>query len=234
MDKIYGRNAVIEAFLAKRDIKKAYIIKEDSKIIKKIIDLCQKNNVDINYVDKRFFEKTKINHQGVMVYADEFEYKDINDTLDDDFIVILDKIEDPHNLGAIIRSCEAMGVDSVIIPEHKSAKINSTVYKTSAGAVNFMKIIMVKNITRTIKELKDNRFWVYGLAGEASEYIYDTDLKGKVALVIGNEGKGISRLVKENCDMLIKIPMTGKINSLNASVAAAISIYEVLRQNGKS
>ncbi|MDO4662188.1 MAG: 23S rRNA (guanosine(2251)-2'-O)-methyltransferase RlmB [Tissierellia bacterium] len=231
-DKIYGRNAVIEALKSQREISKAYIIKENSKVISKIIDLCKKQNIDIEYVDKDFFRDTKIKHQGVMVEAKEFSYTDLNDVLDKDLLVILDKIEDPHNLGAIIRSCEAMGAGAVIIPERRSVKVNSTVYKTSAGAINYMDVVMVTNLKRTIDKLKEERYWVYGLAGEASDLIYATDLKGKVALVIGNEGNGISRLVRESCDKLIKIPMIGKINSLNASVACAISVYEVKRQNG--
>ena len=146
--------------------------------------------------------------------------------------MILDQIEDPHNLGAIIRSAEAFGFDGIIISERRSAKVNSTVYKTSAGAINNIDIAMVKNINRAIKEIKKENFWVYGLAGEADGDITQTDLRGKIALVVGNEGKGLSRLVRENCDGLIKIPMLGKINSLNASVASAIAIYESLRQNG--
>lgn len=231
-DKIYGRNAVIEALKSQREISKAYIVKENSKVISKIINLCEKQNIDIEYVDKDFFRNTNIKHQGVMVEAEEFSYTDLNDVLDKDLLVILDKIEDPHNLGAIIRSCEAMGAGAVIIPERRSVKVNSTVYKTSAGAINYMDVVMVTNLKRTIDKLKEERYWVYGLAGEASDLIYDTDLKGKVALVIGNEGNGISRLVRESCDKLIKIPMIGKINSLNASVACAISVYEVKRQNG--
>ena len=135
-------------------------------------------------------------------------------------------------MGAIIRSAESFGFDGVIIPEHRSAKVTPTVYKTSAGAINNIKVVMVTNLNQTIENLKENGFWIYGLAGEASENIAQTNLTGKVGLVVGNEGDGLSRLVRENCDVLVKIPMLGKVNSLNASVASALSMYEVLRQNG--
>ena len=168
---------------------------------------------------------------GVLAFR-SMEKDNPDDLKDKKRLMILDQIEDPHNLGAIIRSAEAFGFDGIIISERRSAKVNSTVYKTSAGAINNIDIAMVKNINRAIKEIKKENFWVYGLAGEADGDITQTDLTGKIALVVGNEGKGLSRLVRENCDGLIKIPMLGKINSLNASVASAIAIYESLRQNG--
>lgn len=232
MDKIYGRKPVLETIDAGVDIKKAYIIDQNTPIVKKIIDKLYKNNVDIKFVDKRFFDRVNENHQGVMIEIDSFAYGKLDDLADAKRIMILDKIEDPHNLGAIIRSCESFGFDGVIIPEHRSAKVTPTVYKTSAGAINNIKLVMVTNLNRAIEAIKENGFWVYGLAGEASSTLAETDLTGKIALVVGNEGDGISRLVRENCDVLVKIPMLGKVNSLNASVATAISMYEVLRQNG--
>lgn len=234
MDKIYGRKPVIDAIDSGVKIYGAYIIKQNSKIVDEIINKLKKANVEINFVDKRFFDKIDMNHQGVMVEAEPFNYKDLSDLDKYQRLIILDQIEDPHNLGAIIRSAESFGFDGVIIPERRSASVSPIVYKTSAGAINNINVIMVKNINRSIEEIKEAGFWVYGLAGEASSPIDETDLKGKVCLVVGNEGKGLSRLVRENCDILINIPMKGFVNSLNASVASAIAMYEVLRQNGFS
>lgn len=234
MDKIYGRKPVIDAIDSGVKIYRAYIIKQNSKIVDEIINKLKKANVEINFVDKRFFDKIDMNHQGVMVEAEPFNYKDLSDLSNYQRLIILDQIEDPHNLGAIIRSAESFGFDGVIIPERRSASVSPIVYKTSAGAINNINVIMVKNINRSIEEIKEAGFWVYGLAGEASSPIDKTDLKGKVCLVVGNEGKGLSRLVRENCDILINIPMKGFVNSLNASVASAIAMYEVLRQNGFS
>lgn len=234
MDKIYGRKPVIDAIDSGVKIYRAYIIKQNSKIVDEIINKLKKANVEINFVDKRFFDKIDMNHQGVMVEAEPFNYKDLSDLDKYQRLIILDQIEDPHNLGAIIRSAESFGFDGVIIPERRSASVSPIVYKTSAGAINNINVIMVKNINRAIEEIKEAGFWVYGLAGEASSPIDKTDLKGKVCLVVGNEGKGLSRLVRENCDILINIPMKGFVNSLNASVASAIAMYEVLRQDGFS
>ncbi len=232
MDKIYGRKPVIDAIDSGVKIYKAFVIKQNSKIVDEIISKLQKANVEINFVDKRFFDKIDMNHQGVMVEAESFQYKDLKDLDKYQRLIILDQIEDPHNLGAIIRSAESFGFDGVIIPERRSASVSPIVYKTSAGAINNINIIMVKNTNRAIEEIKEAGFWVYGLAGEASSPIDQVDLKGKVCLIVGNEGKGLSRLVRENCDILINIPMKGFVNSLNASVASAIAMYEVLRQNG--
>ena len=234
MDKIYGRKPVIDAIDSGVKIYRAYIIKQNSKIVDEIINKLKKANVEINFVDKRFFDKIDMNHQGVMVEAESFQYKDLSDLSKYQRLIILDQIEDPHNLGAIIRSAESFGFDGVIIPERRSASVSPIVYKTSAGAINNINIIMVKNTNRAIEEIKEAGFWVYGLAGEASSPIDQVDLKGKVCLIVGNEGKGLSRLVRENCDILINIPMKGFVNSLNASVASAIAMYEVLRQNGFS
>lgn len=232
MDKIYGRKPVLDSLDTDIKIYKAYIQKQNSKLVDTIIKKLEEKNIEISFVDKRFFDKIDMNHQGVMLEVESFKYATMDDVKDANRLIILDKIEDPHNLGAIIRSAESFGFDGVIIPERRSASVTSTVYKTSAGAINNIKVIRVTNLTRTIKDLKDMGFWIYGLVGEADSDISKADLKGKVTLVIGNEGEGISRLVRENCDMLINIPMLGKVNSLNASVAAGISMYELLRQNG--
>ncbi|WP_297281634.1 23S rRNA (guanosine(2251)-2'-O)-methyltransferase RlmB [uncultured Anaerococcus sp.] len=231
MDKIYGRKPVLETIDNGQKIHKTYIINQNTPIVRKIIDKLSKKNIEIEYVDKRFFENYKGNHQGVMIEVDSFNYASLDELKEAQRVILLDKIEDPHNLGAIIRSAESFGFDGVIIPEHRSAKVNSTVYKTSAGAINNIKVVMVTNLNQSIEKFKENGFWVYGLAGEAENSLAVTNLKGKVAIVVGNEGDGISRLIRENCDQLIKIPMLGKVNSLNASVAAATCMYEVRRQN---
>lgn len=232
MDKIYGRKPVLETIDAGVAINKAYIIDQKTPIVGKIIDKLTRAKVEIKFVDKNFFKDIEGNHQGVMIEVDSFKYGSLDDLKDSERLILLDKIEDPHNLGAIIRSAESFGFDGVIIPERRSAKVSPTVYKTSAGAINNIKIVMVKNLNRAMEELKDQGFWIYGLAGEAESSINQTDLKGKVALVVGNEGDGLSRMVREHCDMLVKIPMQGLVNSLNASVASAISMYELVRQNG--
>ena len=203
MDKMYGRKPVIDAIDSGVKIYKAFVIKQNSKIVDEIISKLNRANVEINFVDKRFFDKIDMNHQGVMVEAESFQYKDLSDLSKYQRLIILDQIEDPHNLGAIIRSAESFGFDGVIIPERRSASVSPIVYKTSAGAINNINIIMVKNTNRAIEEIKEAGFWVYGLAGEASSPIDQVDLKGKVCLIVGNEGKGLSRLVRENCDILI-------------------------------
>lgn len=232
MDKIYGRKPVLDTLDTDIKIYKAYILKQNSKLVNKIIKKLEEKNIEISFVDKRFFDKIDINHQGVMIEVESFKYESLDDLNDEKRLIILDQIEDPHNLGAIIRSAESFGFDGVVIPERRSASVTSTVYKTSAGAINNIKVYRVKNLTRSIKDLKDKGFWIYGLAGEADSSIDKADLTGKVGLVVGNEGSGISRLVRDNCDMLVNIPMLGRVNSLNASVAAGISMYELLRQNG--
>ena len=180
------------------------------------------------------------NPQGVIAIVPPFDYASVDDILNEAksknekaFILILDGIEDPHNLGSIIRTAETAGVHGIIIPKRRSAQVNSTVNKTSAGATNFMKIARVNNINETIEYLKNNDIWIYGTDGEAKEMYYDEDMTGNVAIVIGSEGFGMSRLVKENCDFLLKIPMKGKITSLNASVSAGIIMYEVVKQRMK-
>lgn len=238
-DLIYGRNACLEA-LNTGKVEELYIQKGNLKgSIEKVIGRAKNKNVVIKTVDKKTLDNMANGevHQGVIALISSFEYSSIDDILneaknrnEDPFIVILDEIEDPHNLGAIIRSCETAGVHGVIIPKRRSASINSTVYKSSAGACNYLKVAKVTNINRTIDELKEKNIFVYGTDGDAKNYYNKTNLTGPIAIVIGNEGKGISMQIKKNCDDLIKIPMRGKITSLNASNACAIVCYEVLRQ----
>ncbi|MDD7306122.1 MAG: 23S rRNA (guanosine(2251)-2'-O)-methyltransferase RlmB [Peptoniphilaceae bacterium] len=237
MQRIYGRKSVLETIDSKQKILRAFILKNKNQenthnILGKIVKKLKDKDIPIEFVDKSFFENVDGNHQGVMIEIEDFVYKSLSSIMDKERVILLDEIEDPHNLGAIIRSAEAFGFGAVIITERRSAKVNSTVYKTSAGAINNIDLVMVKNLNRAIKALKENNFWIYGLAGEAESSLGQTDLRGKIGLVVGNEGSGLSRLVRENCDGLIKIPMLGQINSLNASVAAGLAIYEVSRQNG--
>jgi 23S rRNA (guanosine2251-2'-O)-methyltransferase len=238
---IVGRNPVLEVLKAEKEIDKIYVSKGELKgSIKKIISIAKDKNIVIQYVDKKKLDQIApgVNHQGVAALVTPYDYYSIDDILnkakeskEPPFIIILDGIEDPHNLGAIIRTAECAGVHGIIIPKRRAAHVTETVYKSSAGAVEHMLIAKVSNIPSTIDRLKDEGLWIYGADANGENYYFDTELKGPVALVIGSEGKGISKLVKEKCDFLVKIPMYGKISSLNASNAASILIYEVVRQN---
>lgn len=226
---IYGKNVAIETIKNKEKIKKAIIYKNftDNNIL---VDL-KKLNVKIEFKEK--YEMDKIvngMHQGIILEVNDFEYSDIDEMItDDSLIVILDHIEDPHNFGAIIRTCEAAGVNGIIIPKDRSVDVNATVIKVSTGAIKNMKIAQVTNLNRTIEDLKKQGFWIVGTDMEGTNY-YDIDYKGKTAIVIGNEGNGMSRLVSENCDFIATIPMNGTTNSLNASVATAIVVFEAVKQ----
>lgn len=238
---ISGRNPVLEVLKTDKEIEKLYVLKGDLQgSIKKIIGIAKDRGLIIQEVDRNKLDALAEGnvHQGVVASISEYEYCDIEDILnlakekgEDPFIIILDEIEDPHNLGSIIRTAECAGVHGVIIPKRRSASVNGTVYKSSAGAAMHMKIAKVTNISNTIEELKDKGLWIYGADMDGADYHFNTSLKGAIGLVIGNEGKGISRLVKEKCDVLVKIPMKGNVSSLNASNAASILIYEVLRQS---
>lgn len=242
MDEQYvvGRNPVIELLKSDKEIDKLYILKgELHGSINKIIGMAKDKNIVIQHVDKKKLDSMSDgnNHQGVAALVTGFQYCEIDDILQkakslkqDPFVLILDEIEDTHNLGAIIRTAECAGVHGIVIPKRRSAMVNQTVYKTSAGAVEHMLVSKVTNISDTIEELKEKGLWVYGADMEGENFHFKTSLTGSIALVIGSEGKGISRLVKEKCDVLVKIPMFGKISSLNASNAASILTYEVVRQ----
>ncbi len=239
-DQIEGRNSVLELLETGKDINKIFIEKGEKRgSINKIIGIAKDRKVVIVEI-----EKTKLNqmaqtdnHQGVIAIVPPFDYCEVEDILNEakrknekPFIMILDGIEDPHNLGSIIRTAETAGVHGIIIPKRRACMVNSTVYKVASGAVEHMKIARVNNITDTINYLKENDIWIYGTEMEAKKYYYNENLTGAVAIVIGSEGFGMSRLVKENCDVLLKIPMKGTITSLNASVSAGIVMYEVVRQ----
>ena len=239
-DQIEGRNAVIELLDRKKDINKIYITKGEKKgSINKIIAIANEKKIIIVEKDKRQMDNMaqSDNYQGVIAIVPPYEYVEVEDILnvasersESPFILILDGIEDTHNLGAIIRTAEAAGVHGIIIPKRRAAGVNSTVSKVACGALEYMKIARVNNITETIKKLKDSGVWICGTEVNAEKYHFKQDLTGPLAIVIGNEGKGISDLVKKNCDFLVKIPMVGKVESLNASVSAGIIIYEALKQ----
>lgn len=228
---IYGKNVAIETINNKEKIKKAFIYKNftDNEILNEL----KKQNIYIKYLEKNEMDKMIDGlHQGIILEVNDFEYNDIDEMIEDDsLIVILDHIEDPHNFGAIIRTCEAAGVKGIIIPKDRSVEVNATVIKVSTGAIKNMKIAQVTNLNRTIEYLKKEGFWIVGTDMEGTNY-YDIDYKGKTAIVIGNEGSGMSRLVSENCDFIAKIPMKGTTNSLNASVATGIVVFEAVKQRG--
>ena len=239
-DQVEGRNSVLELLESGKDINKIFIqIGEKHGSINKIISKAKENRIVIVQAEKSKLDKMSQtnNHQGVIAIVPPFEYSSVEDIVEEakkrneqPFILILDGIEDPHNLGSIIRTAETAGVHGIIIPKRRAAAVNSTVNKTSAGAVEYMKIARVNNITDSIKKLKEEGLWICGTDINTKTYYYDQDLTGPIGIVIGNEGQGMSEKVRKNCDFLVKIPMKGKVTSLNASVSAGIIIYEVLKQ----
>ncbi len=238
MGIIYGKNPVKEAIVSGKTINKIYIQK-NMKELQEILKLAKEKRIVIVESEKGKLDKLcgNKNSQGIVASVTDYTYCTIEDILEvakekgeAPFVVILDKIEDPHNLGAIIRTCECMGVHGILISKRNACQVTDTVEKVAVGACSFVKIARVTNITESIKYLKENGLWIYGLDMDGEEKIYEAKLEGAIGIVIGNEGNGISRLVKENCDVILSIPMSGNINSLNASVSAAISIYEVQRQ----
>ena len=228
---VYGKNACLEYLEKNEKVRKIYLQEGFSdEILKSAIG---KLKIQPKIMSK--FELDRLAngvHQGIIVDIGDFVYTDYHEFINssDSFVVILDHIEDPHNLGAIIRTSEAAGVDGIIIPKDRSVEVNATVIKTSVGAIDNIPVSQVTNLSRTIEDLKKEGFWIVGTALEDAIDYRDIDYSGKIAVVIGNEGKGISRIVKESCDYVAKIPMYGKVNSLNASVASGIMIYEVVRQ----
>ena len=237
---IEGRNSVYEALNSKVTFNKLMINK--TAPAQDIIDMARQRGIKVDFVDKKVLDKESRtnNHQGMIAYVTDFQYCDVEDILDvakakgkDPFIVLLDGIEDPHNLGSIIRVCEGAGVDGVIIEKQRACPVNETVVKVSAGAITHMKIARVPNLNSVIKMLKDNNIWVYGCELGGKD-VYSCKLTGPIALVIGSEGNGISRLTRELCDEVVTLPMFGKVNSLNASTAASVFVYEVVRQRIKN
>ena len=228
---IYGKNVAKETLDNNKEINKVIMSKDFND--KNLISLLQKRNISIEYVTKNEIDKiANEKNQGIILYIPDYEYCSLDELLVNEkpFLVILDHLEDPHNFGAIIRTCEAAGVDGIIIPKDRSVSVNSTVMKTSAGALNNVKICMVTNLNNTIDELKNKGLWIVGTDMTDSVSYNELDYNIPVALVIGSEGFGISRLVREKCDYVVNIPMVGKINSLNASVAAGILIYKIFEK----
>ncbi|GAB4273073.1 23S rRNA (guanosine(2251)-2'-O)-methyltransferase RlmB [Thermincola ferriacetica] len=236
-DIIYGRNPVIEALKAERPINKI-LLQHGTTRAGDILNLARQRKITVQEADKRSLDKlVQGNHQGVIALVAMKAYADIDDILktaqekgEDPFILLLDELEDPHNLGAIIRTADAVGIHGVVIPRRRAVGITPAVVKASAGAVEYVSVCRVTNLAQTIEYLKEKGCWVVGADAAAPQNLWQADLQGPLALVIGSEGKGISRLVREKCDFLVRLPMQGKIGSLNASVAAAVLCYEVLRQ----
>lgn len=228
---IYGKNVAKETLENNKEINKIYISEEFND--QNLLNCIQKRNICIERLAKKDFLRFDFeNNQGIVLSVPDFKYSEIDELLVNEkpFIVILDHLEDPHNFGAIIRTCESAGVDGIIIPKDRSVSVNSTVMKTSAGALNNVKICMVTNLNRTIDELKTKGLWIVGTDMTDSVTYTDVDYDIPIALIIGSEGFGISRLTKDKCDYVVNIPMKGKINSLNASVAAGILIYKIIEK----
>ena len=236
---IYGRNAVLEAFRSGKTIDRLYVQEGVADgTLQSILRTAKKTDAVINFVSKdrlnKYAEGDK--HQGVVAMAAAYNYADVEDILnaakekdEPPFIIVLDDIEDPHNLGAIIRTANQAGAHGVIIPKRHAVGLTATVARTSAGAINYTPVAKVTNISRTIEELKEKGIW-FACADMSGELMYNYNLTGAIGLVIGSEGSGVSRLVKEKCDFVVKIPMFGQIDSLNASVAAGVLSYEIVRQ----
>ena len=239
-EMIEGRNAVTEALRAGRALDKGYIARgETDKALAHIAGLARERGVSVSDCDRRKLDAMSVTkaHQGVIAVCAVREYASLDDILalaesrgEAPFVVVCDEISDPHNLGAIIRSAECVGAHGVVIPKRRSAGLTAVVGKTSAGAAEHLPVARVANISAALQELKDRGLWVYGAAAEGSSPMWETDLTGPLALVIGSEGEGLGRLVRERCDFLVSIPLRGKVGSLNASTAAAVLMYEVLRQ----
>ncbi len=239
---IEGRNAVIEALRSGKPVDKLFVLDgcQDGPI-RTIVREAKKHDTILKFVTKERLDQlseTK-KHQGVIAYVAAYEYSDVEDIFalaekkgEDPFIILLDNIEDPHNLGAIIRTANLAGAHGVIIPKHRAVGLTATVAKTSAGALNYTPVAKVTNLTKTMEELKDRGLW-FVCADMGGESMYRLNLTGPIGLVIGNEGEGVSRLVKEKCDFVASIPMKGDIDSLNASVAAGVLAYEIVRQRLK-
>ncbi len=235
--QIEGRNAVLEALKNRRELDVIYIKKgEVDGSLQKIVGMAKAARVIVKTVDKAKLDEMSEshNHQGVIASVSGYKYYDLDEVLSDfsqgnGFFLILDEIEDPHNFGAIIRTAETAGVDAIIIPKRRAIQVNATVEKTSAGATSYVKIVRVSNLAQTVEKFKKNNVWIYSLDMDGQCYT-EADLRGNVALIVGNEGRGISRILREKSDFVLSIPMSGAVSSLNASVAASILMYEVVRQ----
>ena len=239
-DVVVGRNAVTEALKSGRTVNRLLVAEHDTQgSIREIVNLARESGAVVETVPRSQIESAAkgFRHQGVLAYTSPVDYTPLEDILDAaqsrdgaPFLLLLDELEDPHNLGAVLRTADAVGVDGVLIPKRRSCPLSATVAKTSAGAVEYVPVARIGNVAQTIRELKKAGFWIVGADMDGTADYFEADLTGALVLVIGSEGRGISRLVRESCDVLVRIPMLGKINSLNASVAGAVLMYESLRQ----
>lgn len=239
-DIIEGRNPVLEAIKAGREINKILVASGANEgSIKQILAMAKEKKIIVQKVERSKLDglSESDNHQGVIAYVAAYDYQDLDEVMDrvesegrEPFVVICDEINDPHNLGSIIRTANAVGADCVIIPKRRSVGITAVVAKTSAGAIEYVPVCRVNNISQTIEKLKARGLWVAAADMDGTSEHFKANLKGKMAIVVGSEGAGISRLVKEHCDFVVRIPMKGAVTSLNASVAASILMYEVFRQ----
>lgn len=236
MPYVYGKNTVREYVLNNKNIIKVFCNDKTSELV----NLAKRNNISVQIVDNNYLNNlVNARHQGIVAQIKDYKYynlEDITNNMDKKypFIVMLDSLEDPHNLGAILRTCDAAGVDGVIIGKNRSVRLNDTVAKVSTGAIDYVKVVEVTNLTNTIKDLKKKGFWIVGAeAIDESKYYDQMKYDMPTCLVVGSEGKGISDLVRKNCDFLVKIPMLGHVNSLNASVSCSILIYEIIKYHEK-
>lgn len=239
-DVLIGRNAVIEALRSDRGINKILLAEGDrAGSVKEILSLARERGIVVQSVNRSKLEALAggLRHQGVLAYVSPVAYAELEDILkraaekeEPPFLLLLDELEDPHNLGALLRTADAAGVHGVLIPKRRSVPLNATVAKTSAGAVEYVPVARIGNISQTLRELKQKGMWVAGADMDGEQTYYEADLTGPLVLVVGSEGHGMSRLTREQCDFVVRMPMAGRINSLNASVAGSILMYEVMRQ----
>ena len=239
-DVLVGRNAVTEALKAGRGINKILLAEGDKEAFaSEIMNLAKERKIICQFVERSKIEAIAAGHrhQGVLAYVAPVEYAELEDILkaaeekgEAPFLLLLDELEDPHNLGALLRTADATGVHGVLIPKHRSVPLNATVAKTSAGAIEYVPVARIGNISQTLKNLKEKGFWVAGADMDGAQTYNEADLTGALVLVVGSEGRGMSRLTKEACDFIVSMPMVGRINSLNASVAGSILMYESMRQ----
>ena len=239
-DVLIGRNAVIEALRSERGINKILLAEGDrAGSVKEILSLARERGIVVQSVNRSKLEALAggMRHQGVLAYVSPVAYAELEDILnraaekeEPPFLLLLDELEDPHNLGALLRTADAAGVHGVLIPKRRSVPLNATVAKTSAGAVEYVPVARIGNISQTLRELKQRGMWVAGADMDGEQTYYEADLTGPLVLVVGSEGHGMSRLTREHCDFVVRMPMAGRINSLNASVAGSILMYEVMRQ----
>ena len=237
-DKIVGRNPVLEALRSGREVDRLLVQEGAEGSIGKIISLAKERKVPVSFAKKTLLDQKArgSSHQGVIAYVSAYRYASLDEVFrlaesrgEAPFLILLDEVEDPHNLGAIMRTAECAGAHGVVITKRRASGLTETVAKASAGAVEYVPCVRVNNMARTIEELQQRGVWVYACDMDGTSY-YEQDMKGPCALVIGNEGAGISRLVREKCDFIVSIPMVGRISSLNASNAAAILMYEIRKQ----